>query len=294
MMSRFLACQAGHGPHTSSDFYYAGSGQDCAVDNRLLKAIMNTAVDDELIRRNPCRIKGAAQDRSPERSILTTRQVFALADAVDPRYRALILLAVFASLRWGELAALCRADIDLDAGTVRIARLLNELPGGGFRFGPPKTDAGHRIVAFPAPIVPGLASHLAQFTLPGDDALIFTSPAGMPMRRGNFRRRIWIKAAQTAGISGTHFHDLRHTGNNLTAQAGANLRELMERMGHSSTRAALIYLHATVERQRALADTLGTFIETERSVNQDASGTDVARGDQSGADITKPKSADLG
>jgi hypothetical protein len=35
---------------------------------------------------------------------------------------------------------------------------------------------------------------------------------------------------------------LRHTGNNLTATAGANLRELMARMGHSSTRAALIYL----------------------------------------------------
>jgi integrase len=96
---------------------------------RLLKAIMNTAVDDGLIRRNPCRIKGAAQDRSPERRALTVRQVFDLADAIDPRYRALILLAVFASLRWGELAALRRTDIDLDAGTVRIARSLNELPG---------------------------------------------------------------------------------------------------------------------------------------------------------------------
>jgi integrase len=109
---------------------------------RLLKVILNTAVDDELIRRNPCRIKGAAQDRSPERSILTTRQVFALADAVDPCYRALILLAVFASLRWGELAALRRADVDLETGTAKIARSLNELPGGGFRLGLPKTQAG--------------------------------------------------------------------------------------------------------------------------------------------------------
>ena len=114
------------------------------------------------------------------------------------------------------------------------------------------------------------------------------------MRRGNFRRRVWIQAAQAAEIPGTHLHDLRHTGNNLTAQAGANLRELMERMGHSSTRAALIYLHATTERQHTLADTLGTFIEAESSVNQEASGTDVARGDQDGADTTKPKSADLG
>jgi integrase len=62
---------------------------------RLLKAIMNTAVDDGLIRRNPCRIKGAAQDRSPERPVLSLQQVFTLADVIHPRYRALILLAVF-------------------------------------------------------------------------------------------------------------------------------------------------------------------------------------------------------
>ncbi len=261
---------------------------------RLLKAIMNTAVDDGLIRRNPCRIKGAAQDRSPERSVLTTRQVFALGAAMDPRYRALVVLAVFASLRWGELAALRRMDIDLGTGTVRIARSLNELPGGGFRFGPPKTAAGHRIVAFPAPITRDLTWHLARFTAPGDDALIFTSPTGMPLRRGNFRCRVWIKATQAAGIPGTHFRDLRHTGNNLTAQAGANLRELMERMGHSSTRAALIYLHATTERQRTLADSLGAFIEEDLAADQDASGTDVARGDQAGADAVDPWSTDLG
>jgi integrase len=264
---------------------------------RLLKAIMNTAVDDGIIRRNPCRIKGAAQDRSPERPMLTPRQVFALADAVHPRYRALILLAVFASLRWGELAALRRADIDLRTGTVKIARSLNELPGGGYRFGPPKTDAGRRVVAFPAIIKADLAWHLARFTAHDDDALIFTSPTGMPLRRGNFRRRVWIKAVEATGIPGVHFHDLRHSGNNLTAQAGANLRELMERMGHSSTRAALIYLHATTERQRALADILSTLIEsamTERAPGQDSSGTNVARGRQESIDTTKPRPGDLG
>jgi hypothetical protein len=58
-------------------------------------------------------------------------------------------------------------------------------------------------------------------------------------------------------VPAVHFHDLRHTGNTLTATAGANLRELMARMGHSSTRAALIYLHSTDERQREIADALG-------------------------------------
>ena len=258
---------------------------------------MNTAVDDGLIRRNPCRIKGAAQDRSPERSVLTPGQVFALADAVDRRYRALILLALFASLRWGEVAALRCSDIGVEARTVRIARSLNELPGGGYGFGPPKTAAGRRVVAFSATLTPYLTWHLARFTAPDADALVFTSPTGRPLRRGNFRRRVWVKAAEVVGVPEAHFHDLRHTGNNLTAQAGANLRELMERMGHSSPRAALIYLHATTERQRALADTVGMLIEStvsERASNQDPSGTDVARRGRNGGDRTKPRSADLG
>jgi integrase len=77
------------------------SQSSVAKSYRLLKAILNTAVEDGIIRRNPCRIRGAALDKSPERSVLTLRQVMALADAIDPRYRALILLAVFGSLRWG-------------------------------------------------------------------------------------------------------------------------------------------------------------------------------------------------
>jgi hypothetical protein len=69
-------------------------------------------------------------------------------------------------------------------------------------------------------------------------------------------------ALAEAGLSaGTHFHDLRHTGNTLTAAAGASLRELMDRMGHSSPRAALVYLHGSDARQRAIADGLSRLVE---------------------------------
>jgi Phage integrase family len=99
--------------------------------------------------------------------------------------------------------------------------------------------------------------HLSCFAQDGDDGLVFTGPAGAPLRRSNFRRRTWLPALKKAELPAAHFHDLRHTGNTLTATAGANLRELMARMGHSSTRAALIYLHSTDERQREIADALG-------------------------------------
>jgi hypothetical protein len=66
----------------------------------LLKAIFNTAADDGLIRRNPCRIKGAGTEPSPERPVVSVRQIYTVADLIGPRYRALVLLAAFGSLRW--------------------------------------------------------------------------------------------------------------------------------------------------------------------------------------------------
>ena len=60
-----------------------------------------------------------------------------------------------------------------------------------------------------------------------------------------------------------HFHDLRHTGNTLAATAGATLRELMDRMGHDSERAALVYLHGSDARRQAIADTLSQLARDE-------------------------------
>lgn len=75
-------------------------------------------------------------------------------------------------------------------------------------------------------------------------------------RRSNFTRRVWQPACQTVGIDGLRFHDLRHTGNTLAAATGASTRELMARMGHASPRAALIYQHATADRDAAIAKAL--------------------------------------
>jgi integrase len=229
---------------------------------RLLKSILATAVEDGLIRRNPCRIKGASAEKSPERPVLTVAQVYALAEAVGPRYRALVLLACFCGLRWGELAGLQRRDINGDRRTIRVARQLCEVAGRPPFFAPPKSDAGKRLVAIPSMILPDVCSHLDTHTPSGPDALLFTSPAGKPLRHGNFRRRVWLPALASVGVD-VHLHDLRHTGNGLVAEAGANPRELMERLGHSTSRAALIYLHSTTERQHQLADAVAARVQFE-------------------------------
>jgi hypothetical protein len=81
--------------------------------------------------------------------------------------------------------------------------------------------------------------------------------------------------------AGFHFHDLRHTGNHLVAGSGATTRELMHRMGHGSMRAALIYQHATTDRDRAIADALSDVVDAGRAEDD---GSDDDSDDQDDGD----------
>ncbi|MEV0351300.1 hypothetical protein AB0H88_36455 [Nonomuraea sp. NPDC050680] len=137
---------------------------------RLLKAILTTAVDDQVIKRNPCRIKGAGQEQSPERPVLSVAQVYRIVDVIEHRYRALVLLGTFASLRWGEITGLQRRDVDLDAGTARVERQLIQITGKGLIFTPPKSAAGKRTVAIPGLIIDELRAHVKDFTQDGQRA----------------------------------------------------------------------------------------------------------------------------
>jgi integrase len=111
--------------------------------------VLSVVLAGAKIRASGRRIKGAGQEKSPERPVLTMAQVYALAAAIDPRYRALVLLGTFGSLRWGELAALCRSDVDLEARVVHVRYSLTELSSGSYAFGPPKSEAGRRRVLIP-------------------------------------------------------------------------------------------------------------------------------------------------
>jgi integrase len=226
---------------------------------RLLKTILSTAVDDGLIVRNPCRIKNAGVERSPERPVATIEQVFALVDAIGVKYRAVVLLATFAGLRAGELMGLTRRSLDLQAGTVRVDSQLQELAGGAFHRAPPKTDAGVRTLALPRFVLPELEKHLAEWVGPEPDALLFTGCEGGPLRRAVLWRH-WREAVTAVGVEHLRLHDLRHTGNTFAAATGASTKELMARMGHASPQAALRYQHATAQRDAAIAGALDKMV----------------------------------
>jgi integrase len=252
---------------------------------RLLRAILNTAVSDKRIKENPCRIEGADKESSPERPVLSIAQVFRLAEAIAPRYRALVLLATFGNMCWGELAGLRRGNLDLDGQVVRIVETVYEF--GQLVKGTPKSKASVRKIPLPELIINELQTHMERYSPPGPEAFVFVGVKGGQLRRSNFSVT-WSKALTEAGLpSNIHFHDLRHTGNTFAAETGASLAELMNRMGHSSTRAAQIYMHARDERGRQIAETLDKMAREELGRAQqphakegeadDASGTQRAR-----------------
>lgn len=243
----------------------ARSPMVAAKSYRLLRAMLFTAVEEGLLEATPCTLRGAGDEWSPERPVLTVEQVLAVADAVGPRYRAAVLLAALCCLRIGELAALRRDAVRLSPPTVAVRASAGHVSGRGWVDGEPKSRAGRRVLAIPAAVVPDVRHHLDRYAEPGPRGLVFTGPRGGRLRSGLFMARVFTPAVQAVGLPGTHFHDLRHTGNTLAAATGASLADLMARMGLASTEAALRYQHATRAQDAALAAALSELLVRSRT-----------------------------
>lgn len=180
-----------------------------------------------------------------------------MAAGIDERFRALVLVVAFAGLRWAEVIALRRSDLDLNERVIHVTRQFVEV-GGQVVAGPPKSAAGVRTVAVP----PVLEQHLARFVASERDALVFTGSKGATLRRSNFSPK-WGTARDSIGRPELHLHDLRHFASVLAASAGASTRELMVRLGHSSPAAALRYQHATAERDAEIARRMDVLLTGE-------------------------------
>jgi integrase len=194
---------------------------------------------------------------------------------VDGRFRAMVLLATFASLRWGEVTAPTRSDVDLTAGTVRVRAAFTQRRSNGSAIvlGPPKSRAGRRVVGIPQSVLPALRQHMARFVESEPGSLVFCGPTGAALRRSNFGKLSgWSHAVRSVGAEGLHFHDLRHNGNTFAAAGGAGIKDLMARMGHDSERAAMIYQHQARGADKIITSHIDAHVEAERRKPDDGDG----------------------
>jgi integrase len=184
-----------------------------------------------------------------EMRFLTPSQVAELAERIDPRYRAFVIVGAYGGLRLGELLALRWSRVDLLHKRVDVVETAVEVRGL-VTVGPPKTRAGRRSVPLPRVAVDALRAHQTAF---GGSDLVFPAPDGGQGRAGLFRRRFWYPATVAAGLgelevdehtkrahySGLRIHDLRHTAVSLWIAAGASPKDIATRAGHTSVSVVL-------------------------------------------------------
>jgi integrase len=230
----------------------------------LLRTILGSAVDDDLIPANPCRIRGASQTRRQHRiELATLEQLQTIIDNLPPKYRLMILLASWCALRFGELTELRRGDIDLKGGNINVSRGVTWVKGKPV-VGPPKSSAGVRSVAIPPHLIPVVRQHLQDHALWAKSALLFTTATGEQIGRGGAFQKHWERARAAAARPDLRFHDLRHSGAVWAAQSGATLAELMNRLGHTTPAMAIRYQHVAQDRDAELARKMSAMAEANR------------------------------
>lgn len=230
----------------------------------VLRAILAYAVERDYIGRSPCRgvklPEVVPTGRPLVERVVTGDGLAQLADAIGPEYAPMVYVACVLGLRWGEVAGLRVGRLDFLRGVVNVAEQITRGSHGVVVHAEPKSEAGRRILAAPQGLMLILADHLARHGLTGanDDALVFTSPDGEPLRYENWRRRVWLPAVSSAGLGGLTFHDLRRAGASALVLDGVDIKTAQTRLGHSDPRLTLaIYAQAMSEADRAAAETLG-------------------------------------
>ena len=225
----------------------------------IVAGVLRSAAESGLISRSPCRRVQLPQRRQRELRLLTPTEITRLGECIDSEYRSMVLIAAYAGLRWGEVAALRVSRLDFMRRSLTVEETLSDVKGV-VRFTKPKSKASRRHVALPRFLAKDLANHLNTFSASIDN-LLFSAPEGGPLRRTNFRRRVWLPAVATAGLSGVRFHDLRHTHAALLIAQGEHPKVIQGRLGHASITVTLdTYGHLFEGLDEAAADRLDDLV----------------------------------
>lgn len=217
----------------------------------LLHGILEGAVDDELLPRNPARIRGAASaERDSETVLPSFEELDALAAEMPDYLQALPLISAWCSLRRGEVLGLRREDVAADGSTITIRRAMNFESGRAVP-GQTKTKASMRAVTVPDRIQGAVVDHLAAHVGKAKSAYLFTKD-GAPVDEWTVRYH-WEHARSAIGRDDLRLHDLRHAGATWAAQAGATTAELQARVGHTTAAAAMRYQQVVEGRDSQLA-----------------------------------------
>lgn len=234
----------------------ARGATQAGAEARLLRAILNTALVDGVIERNPVPSNLTRSSTGLKHRPPTLDELTVILDEVGEFYRLGVLLGAYGGLRMSEWRALRRKDVTVIDGRcmVTVERQAVYVPRIGWVVGPPKSDEGVRVVPLPTGLTSAVDRHLDKFTGPFSGDLLFPPTGESEFMHDRQFNRFWNPARDAAGVRAVvREHDLRAFAGTMHAQSGATLRETMAFLGHSTTAAAMAY-QATTGRESELAD----------------------------------------
>lgn len=247
----------------------------------VIRAVFNAAVEAEILTRSPVRAIRTSRAENRDRPTLTIEEILRLADAIDDRYRALVLVGAVLGLRWSEAIGLRVSDVDFLRRTLTVSQTISEVEGR-LNVAPTKSRKSRRTMSVPQFVIDELARHAADFRRVDND-LFFVGPKGGALRR-SFAARTFAPAVTGAGIDRRlTFHGLRHVAASLMVNAGVHPRVMQQRLGHATARLSLeLYAHVPEAADRGVADSLDRcFRESEsaaegslRSITESSAASD--------------------
>ncbi|ASW31291.1 tyrosine-type recombinase/integrase [Mycobacterium tuberculosis] len=250
--------------------WWAGMGKQYPTARRhaynVLRAVMNTAVEDKMLSENPCRIE---QKAPSERDVeaLTPEELEIVAAEVHEHYRVAVYILAWTSLRFGELIELRRKDI-MDDGNTMLFRVRRGAARVGQKIvvGDTKTVRSKRPVTVPPHVAQMVREHMADRTKmnKGPEALLVTTTQGQRLSKSAFTRSL-KKGYRKIGRTDLRVHDLRAVGATYAAQSGATTKELMVRLGHTTPRMAMKYQMASEARDVEIAKRMSELALKARS-----------------------------
>jgi integrase len=240
---------------------------------KLLSAVLKRAVDDDVIGKNPCNIRGAhsATTGKPV-AIPTADEVISIANAIQPRFRSLVMLAAYGGFRFSEITELRRKDVSpieqegCVSYVINVSRAVTSVDGK-YVVDKPKSEKSDRDVSLPVALTSLVNDHLFNEVPEDPESLLFPSPSGEHLPHYVFIKA-WKRALGDAGISkaGLTPHSLRHFAGTHYHLAGATLPELMAWLGDSSISAVQRYLHVT-DRAASIANQMEISRDYKNAIN---------------------------
>lgn len=198
---------------------------------RWVRLTLNQAVRDRRIVSSPANGIQLPTPRRSDMRLLGPYQVEFLAAVMPDQHQSFPIVAAYTGLRWGELAGLLVANIDMLRRRLTVRTSLIEAAGVPPRLGSPKTTASERTITLPKIVTEALGIHFHSH--PPVNGLVWTTEQGGFLRRGSFSR-VWRKAVSESVGQPCVPHDLRHTHASWLIAAGEHPKAIQARLGHSS------------------------------------------------------------